>query len=166
MKFIRTTSLVLFFIACSSKKEQTNSGASDQPDAREINKTLIKRVYADLVNKRNYPLIDSFYASNIIDHNAFENQQQGREGFKKAVTEFFDMFSVLDVTMQDIIAEEDLVATRETWKVTVASDKKALNGETIHFFKIKDGLITDEWSKGWEWLGAPVVLQSDTVQVH
>jgi len=48
----------------------------------------------------------------------------------------------------------------------VASDKKALNGETIHFFKIKDGLITDEWSKGWEWLGAPVVLQSDTVQVH
>jgi len=73
---------------------------------------------------------------------------------------------VLDVTMQDIIAEEDLVATRETWKVTVASDKKALNGETIHFFKIKDGLITDEWSKGWEWLGAPVVLQSDTVQVH
>ena len=157
MKFIRTTSLVLFFIACSSKKEQTNSGASDQPDAREINKTLIKRVYADLVNKRNYPLIDSFYASNIIDHNAFENQQQGREGFKKAVTEFLGMFSTLEISTHDIIAEGDMVATRETWKVTLASNNKLLTGETMHIFRIKNGLITDEWSKGWEWLG-PVTL--------
>ena len=166
MKFILTTCLLILFIACSSKKEQTSAASSDQRDTAEKNKALIKRAYADIVNKRNYALIDSFYAPNTIDHSAFENQKQGREGFRKAVSEFLDMFSVLEVTMQDIIAEGDLVATRETWKVTVASDKKALNGETMHIFKIQDGLITDEWSKGWEWLGPPVVLQADNVRAQ
>ena len=52
-----------------------------------------------------------------------------------------------------MIAEGDIVATRETWKVTMASNNKTLTGETMHFFRIKDGLITDEWSKGWEFLG-------------
>jgi hypothetical protein len=35
----------------------------------------------------------------------------------------------------------------------MTSNNKAFAGETMHFFRIKDGLITDEWSKGWEWLG-------------
>jgi len=43
-----------------------------------------------------------------------------------------------------MIAEGDIVATRETWKVTMASNNKTLTGETMHFFRIKDGLITDE----------------------
>lgn len=82
-----------------------------------------------------------------------EGQQQGREGFKKAVTEFLGKFSKLEVKPEEIIAEGDMIATREVWKVTMASTNKTLNGETMHFFRIKDGLITDEWSKGWEWLG-------------
>ena len=121
--------------------------------ATEKNKELIKRVYAELANKRNYELIDSFFAPDMIDHGAFEGQQPGRDGFKKAVVEFLGGFAALEITLQDIIAEGDMVATRETWKVTMASNNKALSGETIHIFRIKDGLITDEWSKGWEWLG-------------
>ena len=166
MKLILPACLVLIFVSCSSKTEQTDAASDHQPGSTEKNKELVKRVYSDMANKRNYALIDSFYAPGIIDHSAFENQQQGREGFKKAVKEFFDMFSALEITVHDVIAEGNLVATRETWKVTVASDKKALNGETMHIFRIKEGLITDEWSKGWEWLGTPVVLQSDSVVVH
>jgi len=63
------------------------------------------------------------------------------------------MFSSLEIKTEEIIAEGDMVATRETWKVTMASNGKTLTGETVHIFRIKDGLITDEWSKGWEWLG-------------
>ena len=128
----------------------------------EKNKELIKRVYAEIVNKRNYSFIDSSFASNIFDHSAFEGQEQGKEGFKKAVIEFLGMFSTIELTTHEIIAEDDMVATRESWKVTVASNNKALNGETMHFFRIRDGLITDEWSKGWEWL----VPQNDSVQIQ
>ena len=153
-------------MSCSSKTEKTDTTSADQPGSTEKNRELVKRVYSDLANKRNYALIDSFYAPGMIDHSAFENQQQGREGFKKAVKEFFDMFSALEITLHDVIAEGDLVATRESWKVTVAADKKTLNGETMHIFRIREGLITDEWSKGWEWLGPPVALQSDSIGAH
>jgi len=163
MKPILPICLALIFMACSSKNEQTSSAAADKVSPTEKNKELIKRVFSDMANKRNYALVDSFYALDITDHSAFENQQQGREGFKKSVIEFFGMFSSLEIMVQDIIAEGDLVATRETWKVTVASDKKALNGETMHIFKFQDGLITDEWSQGWSWLGEPVVLKADSV---
>jgi len=166
MKHIILICLVLIFTKCSSKKEQTSLAASYELSSAEKNKELVKRVFSDMANKHNYDLVDSFYAPNIIDHSAFENQQQGREGFKKSVIEFFGMFSSLEITVHEIIAEGERVATRETWKVTLAKDKKAVNGETMHIFKIRDGLITDEWSIGWEWLGAPVVLQPDGVRVQ
>jgi predicted ester cyclase len=150
-------------MACSSKTEKTSSANANEISSTDQNKDLIKRVFSEMANQRKYALVDSFYAPDIIDHSAFENQQQGREGFKTAVKEFFDMFSALEITLDDMIAEGDQVATRETWKVTMASDKKALNGKTLHIFKIRNGLITDEWSEGWEkWLGAAVVLQPDS----
>ena len=146
---------VAFFIvnACTPKQEKTSAATAADNNTAERNKELIRRVYSDMANKRNYALIDSFFAPNIVDHSALEGQQQGREGFKKAVTEFLGMFSQMEIKLQEIIAEGDIVATRETWNVTMASNNKALTGETMHFFRIKDGLITDEWSKGWEWLG-------------
>ena len=64
-----------------------------------------------------------------------------------------DANNILEINVQDIIAEGDLVATREAWKVTLASNNKALTGEIIHIFGFKGELITDEWSQGWEkWL--------------
>src|SRR5688572_29711464 len=128
MKLILAAFLMLILNSCASKQEQTSPATADTTSTAEKNKELIKRVYADMANKRNYALIDSFFAPNIFDHGAFEGQQQGREGFKKAVTEFFGMFSSLEIKPEEIIAEKDMVATREKWKVTVASSNKMLTG--------------------------------------
>ena len=153
MKLLVACLLSSILSACTPKQEQTNAVAAATTNTTEKNKELIKSIYTEMVNKHNYNLIDTFFAPHIFDHGALEGQQQGREGFKKAVIEFLNMFSQLEVKQEEIIAEGDMVATRETWKVTLASTKKVLTGETMHWFHIKDGLITDEWSKGWEWLG-------------
>ena len=155
MKLTFAALLLFIFSTCTPKQEQTNTTAAavTTTNTTEKNKELIKFLYAEMVNKHNYNLIDSFFAPNVFDHGALEGQQQGREGFKKAVSEFLGMFSQLEVKLGEMLAEGDIVATRETWKVTMASNNKVLTGETMHFFRIKDGLITDEWSKGWEWLG-------------
>ena len=150
MKFLFVALLLIIFNACTPKQEQAAATAAINPT--EKNKELVKLAYAEIVNKRNYAYIDSLCAPDIFDHGATEGQQQGREGFKKAVMEFLGMFSQLEVTQEGMIAEGDMVATRETWKVTMASTHKVLTGETMHFFRIKDNQVTDEWSKGWEWL--------------
>ncbi len=153
MKLVLAALLLFIFSDCTPKQEHNNTTTVTAASITKKNKELIIRVYTEMVNKRNYNLIDTFFAPKIFDHGALEGQQQGREGFKKAVTEFLNMFSQLEVKQEEMIAEGDMVATRETWKVTLASTNKILAGETMHWFHIKDGLITDEWSKGWEWLG-------------
>jgi SnoaL-like polyketide cyclase len=106
MKQVITISLLFIFSACSDHQRQTNSDpAISSTSTTEKNKELIKRVYADMANKQNYSLIDSFFAPNIFDHGALEGQQQGREGFKKAVIEFLGMFSQVEITIKEIIAE-------------------------------------------------------------
>jgi len=153
MKLLFAVFLFILFNGCTPKQEQTNTTIVAATNITEKNKELVKTVYTQMVNKKNFTLIDSFFAPNMFDHGATEGQQQGREGFKKAVIEFLGMFSKLEVKQEEIIAEGDIVATRDTWKVTMATNNKTLTGETMHFFRIKDGLITDEWSKGWEFLG-------------
>ena len=153
MKLLFAVFLFILFNGCTPKQEQTNTTIVAATNITEKNKELVKTVYTQMVNKKNFTLIDSFFAPNIFDHGASEGQQQGREGFKKAVIEFLGMFSKLEVKQEVMVAEGDNVATRETWKVTMATNNKTLTGETMHFFRIKDGLITDEWSKGWEFLG-------------
>lgn len=153
MKLILSAFLFLVFSACTTKQQEKNSSAAATNSTTEINKALVSRLYYEMANKQNYALIDTFCAPDIIDHGALEGQQQGREGFKKAVIEFLGMFSQVEIKIEEMIAEGDLVSSRETWKVTMVSSGKLLTGETMHFFRIKEGMITDEWSKGWEWLG-------------
>ncbi len=153
MKLIPAVFLLILSGACTSKQEQTHTTNVIATSTTEKNKELVKTVFTEMVSKQNYTLVDTFFATNIFDHGALEGQQQGREGFKKAVTEFLGMFSYVEINVEEILADGDIVASRETWKVTMASTRKILSGETMHFFRIKDGLITDEWSKGWEWLG-------------
>jgi predicted ester cyclase len=147
MRTVFAVLLVLIFLSCNQPSDRTASETATR------NKALIRRAFAEMVVKQNYSLIDSFFAKNIFDHDAAKGQEQGLPGFKKAVTEFLSMFSGIRINVEDIVAEGDMVSSRETWKLTRLSDQKELSGETMHWFRVKDGKITDEWSKGWEWIG-------------
>jgi predicted ester cyclase len=147
MRTVFATLLLMIFLSCNQPPGRTASETATQ------NKALIRRAFAEMAAKQNYSLIDSFFAKNIFDHGALVGQEQGLQGFKEAVTEFLDMFSGISINVEDMVAEGDMVSSRETWKLTRRSDQKQLSGETMHWFRIKDGKITDEWSKGWEWVG-------------
>lgn len=154
MKFIISVCLLFIFNSCTHKKEKPGSSTSATiAGTAEKNKELVRRVYYDMAAKQNFALIDSFFAANIFDHGALEGQEQGIAGFKKAVSEFLGMFSSIEVVSADIIAEGDFVASKEKWKLIRQSDNKEFSGVIMHWFRVKDGKITDEWSKGWENLG-------------
>ena len=97
MKLVLAAFLFLIFNGCATKQEEPKTESAVVTNTTDKNKELIRRVYTDMANKRNYALIDSFFAPNIFDHGALPGQEQGREGFKKAVTEFLNMFSQLEI---------------------------------------------------------------------
>jgi len=153
MKPLLAAIFVTLLSTCTPKQEQVNSTTSEVTSTTEKNKEMLRSAFSEVINKKNYILIDSFFETNIFDHGAFEGQQQGLQGFKKAVIEFLSTFSQAEVKIEDIVAEGDIVSTRETWNVTRATDNKVLTGETMYWFRLKEGKITEEWSKGWEWVG-------------
>lgn len=121
-------------------------------DEIENNKQVILHLFQEVVNQRNPSAIDDLYASNVVDHSAFPGQAPGTEGIKNAVRDFLRAFADLEVTVEDMIAEDDKVVTRETWRGTHGPTGKTATGTVIHIFRIREGQITEEWSQGWDWL--------------
>lgn len=113
---------------------------------------MILKLFQEVINQRNVSYFDQVYIPNAIDHSAWEGQAPGRAGIKEAVKGFLETFSDLKVTDIDIIAEGNKVATREIWEGTQKSAGKASSGSVIHIFWIQDGKVTEEWSKGWDWV--------------
>ena len=150
MQFLLLAFAFVFFCSCDYNQDAKPS-ANTSSTATEKNKEIIRQVFSEMVVKQNYSLVDSFFATNIFEHSA--PTAQGVEKFKKEVSEFLGMFSQVNIQVEDMLAEGDRVSTRETWKVIRKSDQKELSGAIMHWFLLKDGKITEEWSTGWDWLG-------------
>jgi len=157
MRFLVIAVLILVFGSFKSDSKLPNN-SSHGIDETEKNKELIKRVFTYFASKRNLSYMDSLYAVNFIDHAAFEGKQRGLAEFKKVVNELSVLFSHIEINIEDIVAEKDVVSTRESWKVIRASDNKPFTGETMHWFRLKDGKIIEEWSKGWEWVESAMTI--------
>jgi len=116
------------------------------------NKQVVLRLFGEVFNQQSLSAIDRLYDPNVVDHSAFPDQPPGIEGIKSAISGFFEIFDNLNITVEDAIAEDDKVATREVWKGTHKPSGKAAEGTVIHIFRVHEGKIVDEWSKGWDWL--------------
>ena len=47
---------------------------------------------------------------------------------------------------------EEWVVRREVWRGTHTPSGQSATGTVMHFFRITDGKIVDEWSEGWGWI--------------
>lgn len=128
---------------------QTQAGATP---VEETNKGVVRRLFEELLNRGDLAVVDELYAKEFVDHSAGSGQTPGPAGIKQAVADFRGMFPDLKATVDDLIAEGDKVVSRETWRGTHKASGKAAVGEVIHIFRLEDGRVVEEWSKGWEWL--------------
>ncbi|MGD8352593.1 MAG: ester cyclase [Pseudomonadota bacterium] len=116
------------------------------------NKRVVLRLFGEVFNRQSLSVIDELYDPDVVDHGAFPDQPPGIAGIKSAIDGFFEIFENLEINVEDVIAEEDKVVTREVWRGTHKPSGKEANGTLIHIFRIRDGKIADEWSRGWDWL--------------
>jgi ketosteroid isomerase-like protein len=54
----------------------------------------------------------------------------------------------ISVTIEEIIAEEDRVASVETWRGTHATTGEWVEGTVIHVFRLENGQVVEEWNEG------------------
>ena len=147
-----TACFFMVILPASSAFALEGAGAAGQKMTIDRNRQLIQRLFNDVFNHQTLSLVDELYAPNVVDHSAFPGQAPGSRGIKSAISGFFEIFDDLEVTVEDIVAEKDKVVTRERWRGTHGPSGMTAAGSVIHIFRIRDGRITDEWSRGWDWL--------------
>jgi len=87
----------------------------------EENKAMVRRIFEEAINKGNLSVVDEVMASNYVYH--FPGQDvKGPEGFKQFIYMMRTAFPDLHITIDDMIAEGDRVATRETLRGTHKGD--------------------------------------------
>ena len=83
----------------------------------EQNKAQVRRVVDEIYNRGDLDVIDEVAASDLLIHTA-SGEIRGREGAKQYVTALRTGFPDLHITVEDQIAEGDMVVTRWTARGT------------------------------------------------
>jgi len=84
----------------------------------EENKAAEERLVAEVWNRHNPQAVDEFVAQDVVMNNSVLALGNGREGYKRALEMVFAAFPDVQLTIEDLIAEGDLVAERWTMRGT------------------------------------------------
>lgn len=116
------------------------------------NKTIINRLFNEVISQKNLEIINELFSPDFVDHSTPE-QARGPEGVKAFLTGIFARIIDLHVIVEDMIAEDHKVVVRTTWKARVKEAGNPIGSsehtETmIQIFYLNQGKISEEWNEG------------------
>lgn len=118
----------------------------------EDNKSIMRRAYDEILNEGNLDVADEIIAEDMTEHEQFPGLEPGREGFKGFVTMFREAFPDLQVTVEDMIAEDDKVAARVTMRGThqgkflgIPPSGNRIEVPVVDIVRFADGMGVEHW---------------------
>ncbi len=118
----------------------------------EANKSLLRRVFDEIVNGRNLDLLDELYREDMIDHDPLPGAPAGIPGVRYTLGSLQAAFSDLHVTIHEVSAHGDKVVLHNTWSGTqdgkllgLPPTRKRVAYDGIVIFRVQDGLVAERW---------------------
>lgn len=115
-------------------------------------KALVRREYEQGVNPKNFSIRDEVLADNFVAHFPGHEAIHGVEAFRQFTSAFFTAFPDLTTTIEDLVAEGDRVAVRQTWHGTHSASFQGIppTGKRISFtsneiYRVAGGKLAEEW---------------------
>jgi steroid delta-isomerase-like uncharacterized protein len=115
------------------------------------NKEVVRRVYDEVLNKRNLNLVQELFRPDYVEHDPMPGQRTGLDG----VNDRFGMLiKALDphFTIEDLIAEGDRVVVRWTNSGTNVGDffgipatGRSFKIPGIDIYRMQDGKLAEHW---------------------
>jgi predicted ester cyclase len=116
----------------------------------EANKTIVRRAYEELLHNGNFENLEEIVHERYVDHTQPPGWPTDREGLRRQVSYFRSAFPDIHVVLEDMIAEGDLVAHRQTMRGThrgeffgIAPTGNRVEMTGSHFFRIADGKLIE-----------------------
>lgn len=115
-------------------------------------KAVTRRFYDDLISRGDLDLFDELVHDDFIEHEEFPGLPPGKEGLRAFVALMRDAFPDLDVTVEDMIAEGDKVASRVRFSGThrgefmgIAPTEQMIDVAVIDIVQFRDGKASEHW---------------------
>ena len=122
----------------------------------EENKALIRRINDEVYSRGDLTAIDRYYAPDWVAHDAPANAGGDRESLKEVLSVIRGGFADVRTSIEVILAEGDLVASRTTAEGThtreyfgVAPTGKRVTLRQLNIDRIRDGKIIESWSESF-----------------
>lgn len=123
------------------------------------NKTVSRRLTEEAFNQGKYDVIEEVVAPTFVNHDPATGDTKGPEGTRELIEGYRTAFPDIKITIEEQIAEGDLVVTRWTGTGThkgelmgIAPTGKGTTVTGVTIDKIKDGKIVESWNN-WDTLG-------------
>ena len=120
----------------------------------EANKALMRRLFEEGFHSGKLAVVDEIFHPHFVDRSTPE-QPPGTEGVKDYISRVRTGFPDISITIVDLVAEEERVVVRTTWRGThlgeyegIAATGKQVTRSMIQIFHVKDGKLLEEWSEG------------------
>jgi steroid delta-isomerase-like uncharacterized protein len=146
--FSRSSSILIVIIMLIAFGAVINATADT-----EANKSLVSRVYEEVLNQQNLDLVDEICAPDYVYHCPPNPDIHGTEGFKHFLATTFIAFPDGQYTVEDMVAEGDKVALRwtatgthqgEFMGIPPTGNQMTVTAIVIH--RIASGKIVEEWA--------------------
>ncbi|PHQ78889.1 MAG: hypothetical protein COB66_07995 [Coxiella sp. (in: Bacteria)] len=116
------------------------------------NKKIIERFCTELWHNHNLSIIDEVFHEDAIIHSPF-NIKQGSITMHDAAKKWLESFPDLEITINDLIAEDDKVVARWTAHGThmgsffdTTPTHNAVTYSGVTTFEFKEGKVAEYWS--------------------
>jgi steroid delta-isomerase-like uncharacterized protein len=118
----------------------------------ETNKAAFRRTYEELLNQGNLAVAEEVIAPEFINHEAPPGRDRGPESMRGLAVMLRTAFPDLHFTIEDIVAQGDVVAGRLTMSGThqgplmgMPPTGRLVHQAHMHFVRFRDGKAIEHW---------------------
>ena len=128
-------------MGCVSQSANKDAGAISN-EAR--NKATMHRFIEEVYHQGNMGVFDEVFSENCVLH-LNEKTAESLETARRQVRMLISIYGDIKITIDDTIAEGDLVAMRTTFKGTFRRNGKEMTVPSITFCRFKDKKVIEIW---------------------
>jgi steroid delta-isomerase-like uncharacterized protein len=118
----------------------------------EENKAVVRRFIEEVQNQKNMDVFDELNAEDFVNLSAPPGVPSDKEGGKIFLGSFLNAFPDCHVTIDDMIAEGDRVATKKTFTGThtgdlgdIAATGNRVTVQYVDIMRVRNGRIVQHW---------------------
>ena len=151
--FFETMALALGVAVTRKSTRHIAKEGNSMDQKSEVNKEMIRRFVEEVKNKRRFEQLSDIFQSDYREHNTTVSRfGPGIEGYKNFLTHLYTGFPDDTVTIDEIVAEGNMVVYRGTETGThkgeflgIPATGKSATWTEIQFFKIQERKVIEHW---------------------